>query len=101
MNKIKFIIGEKELRVKTSGDTVAIVRRMPEIQSALFNIAASVGLGETESAAFAFAAGFFLFDWMVGTFDLLSTLFVLGVGMGLTAVSLFMLLDKLTVVRRK
>lgn len=53
------------------------------------------------SAAVAFAAGFFLFDWMVGTFDPLSTLFVLGVGMGLTAVSLFMLLDKLTVVRRK
>lgn len=53
------------------------------------------------SAAIAFAAGFFLFDWMVGTFDPLSTLFVLGVGMGLTAVSLFALLDKLTVVRRK
>lgn len=53
------------------------------------------------SAAVAFAAGFFLFDWMIGTFDLLSTLFVLGVGMGLTAVSLFMLMDKLTVVRRK
>lgn len=53
------------------------------------------------SAAVAFAAGFFLFDWMIGTFDPLSTLFVLGVGMGLTAVSLFMLLDKLTVVRRK
>lgn len=53
------------------------------------------------SAAVAFAAGFFLFDWMVGTFDPLSALFVLGVGMGLTAMSLFMLLDRLTVVRRK
>lgn len=53
------------------------------------------------SAAVAFAAGVFLFDWMIGTFDPLSTLFVLGVGMGLTAVSLFLLLDKLTVVRRK
>ena len=53
------------------------------------------------SAAIAFAAGFFLFDWMIGTFDPLSALFVLGVGMSLTAMSLFMLLDKLTVVRRK
>lgn len=53
------------------------------------------------SAAVAFAAGFFLFDWMVGTFDPLSALFVLGVGMSLTAMSLFMLLDRLTVVRRK
>ena len=53
------------------------------------------------SAAIAFAAGFFLFDWMIGMFDPLSALFVLGVGMGLTAVSLFLLLDKLTVVRRK
>lgn len=52
MNKIKFIIGKKELRVKASGDTVAIVRRMPEIQSALFDIAASVpGLGKSKSAA--------------------------------------------------
>lgn len=52
MNKIKFIIGKKGLRVKASGDTAAIVRRMPEIQSALFDIAASVpGLGKSESAA--------------------------------------------------
>lgn len=53
------------------------------------------------SAAVAFAAGFFLFDWMIGTFDPLSTLFVLGVGMSLTAMSLFMLLDRLTIVRRE
>lgn len=53
------------------------------------------------SVAAAFAAGFFLFDWMVGTFDPLSALFVLGVGMGLTAMSLFMLLDRLTIVRRE
>ncbi len=53
------------------------------------------------SVAVAFAAGFFLFDWMVGTFDPLSALFVLGVGMSLTAMSLFMLLDRLTIVRRE
>lgn len=52
MSKIKLIIGKKELRVKVSGDTVAIVRRMPAIQSALFDIAASIpGLGKTEEAA--------------------------------------------------
>ena len=52
MNKIKFIIGKKELRVKASGDTAEIVRKMPEIQSALFDIAASVpGLGKSKSAA--------------------------------------------------
>lgn len=53
------------------------------------------------SVAVAFAAGFFLLDWMTETFDPLSALFVLGMGMSLTAVSLFMLLDRLTVVRRK
>lgn len=53
------------------------------------------------SAAAAFAAGFFLFDWMAGIFEPLSALFVLGVGMSLTAMLLFMLLDKLTVGRRK
>ena len=53
------------------------------------------------SVAAAFAAGFSLFDWMTDTFDPLSALFVLGMGMSLTAVSLFLLLDKLTVVRRK
>jgi len=52
------------------------------------------------SAAAAFAAGFFLFDWMAGIFEPLSALFVLGVGMSLTAMLLFMLLDKLTVRRR-
>ena len=53
------------------------------------------------SAAVAFAAGFCLFDWMTDTFDPLSALFVLGVGMGFLAMLLFLLLDKLTVVRRK
>lgn len=57
MNKIKFIIREKELRVKTSGDTAAIVRRMPAIQSALFDITASIpGIGKTEAAVLVTAA---------------------------------------------
>ena len=57
MNKIKFIIRKKELRVKTSGDTATIVKRMPALQSALFDIAASIpGLGKTEADVLVTAA---------------------------------------------
>ena len=57
MNKIKFIIGKENLRVKTSGDTIAIVREMPAIQSALFDITASIpGIGKTEAAVLVTAA---------------------------------------------
>lgn len=52
------------------------------------------------SAAAAFAAGFFLFDWMAGIFEPLSAAFVLALCIGLGGCVMFLALDKLTVRRR-
>lgn len=53
------------------------------------------------SAACSFAIGYLIFDWMIQIFDPVSAVFVLAASVGLGGCMMFLVLDKLTVRRRK
>lgn len=53
------------------------------------------------SAACSFAIGYLIFDWMIQIFDPISAVFVLAAFIGLGGCMMFLILDKITVRRRK
>lgn len=53
------------------------------------------------SVACSFALGYLIFDWAIQIFDPVSAVFVLAAFIGLGGCMMFLVLDKLTVRRRK